>query len=445
MNKRIAESILSLCAADGADAAEVYLRASTSMTIEVKERRVEAFERARDRGAGIRVQVGQRMGFAYTTELSGPALRSAVVSALASARSVAPDPFHALPHRPTGPASTAVIHDPAIVAVSDREKIEQVLMMEAEAFGLDQRVRRIRKASGTYSESETLIMSSLGVETSYAATAVSASIEVVAEDKGEAQAGWEYDVKRFLREMDTASVGRRAARKSLDLLGARPIASVKAPVILDASVAQEFLDILRSGFSAESVQKGKSLFAGKLGTEVASPLVTVYDDGTLAGGIGSAPEDDEGVPTRKKTVIDQGRLALFLSNTRTARKDGTASTGNAVRGGFKGTPGVGVTNLFIAPGATTPEDLIASTGRGLFVNEVMGAHTANAISGDFSVGATGFWIENGARAYPVREITIAGNIIDVMRNIDTVCSDLRFSGRIGSPSIRIGELSISGT
>jgi PmbA protein len=183
---------------------------------------------------------------------------------------------------------------------------------------------------------------------------------------------------------------------------------------------------------------------GRLGTVVASNAVTVRDDGLLPGGLGTAPADDEAVPLQTKTVIDKGRLNLFLYNSYAARKDKTLSTGNGMRGGFKGLPGVGVTNLFIEPGSLSFDSLVSSMDRGLLVTEVMGMHTANAISGDFSVGATGFWIEGGKKAYPVREITIAGNILDLMQHVDAVGSDLRFSGRIGSPSLHIRELSIGG-
>jgi PmbA protein len=316
--------------------------------------------------------------------------------------------------------------------------------MEREAFAVDRRVKRIRKASANFSTSETLIMNSHGAEASYRGTAVSASIEVVAEDKGESQAGWEYDARRFYRTIDIEAVGRKAARKALDLLGARHIDSAKAPVILEASVAEEFLSIMAGGFFAENVQKKKSLFTGKLDTVVASPLITICDDGLLEGGMGTAPTDDELVPARNKQVIAEGKLLLFLHNGYTARKDGVESTGNGIRGGFKGTPMVGVTNLYIRPGATSPDALIHETSRGLYVTEIMGAHTANPISGDYSVGATGFWIEKGCKAYPVREITIAGNILDLLKNVDAVCHDLRFSGRIGSPTLRVKEMSIAG-
>jgi PmbA protein len=318
------------------------------------------------------------------------------------------------------------------------------MAMEREAFSVDARVKLVRKAEAGFSESETLILNSSGVESWYRSTACSSSIQVVAEERGESQAGSEFDVSRFYRKLAIEEVGRRAARRALDLLGARRLDSVKAPVVLESTVAQEFLSVMAGSFSAENVQKKKSLFVGKLNTLVASPIVTVYDDGLLDGGIGTAPSDDESVPTRTKIMVEKGVLTGYLYNTYTANKDNTQSTGNGMRGGFKGIPGVGITNLYIGAGQVSPEDLIASTPRGLYVTDVMGMHTANPISGDFSVGATGFWIEKGVKAYPVREITIAGNILDLMRDIDAICSDLRFSGRIGSPTIRIKALSISG-
>ncbi len=318
------------------------------------------------------------------------------------------------------------------------------MAMEREAFKLDKRIKRIRKATASFSDAETLIMNSLGAEVFYKSTACSSSIEVVAEDKGESQAGSEFDVNRFYRKLEIEEVGRKAAQRALDLLGAKHMASVKAPVVLEATVAQEFLSMMASGFSAEGIQKKRSLFIGMLGKEVAAPVITVLDNGLLEGGLGTAPCDDETVPMQKKTIIDRGRLALFLYNTYTANKDKTLSTGNGMRGGFKGMPGVGLTNLYIEPGKESLSGLISSIDNGLFVTEVMGMHTANPISGDFSVGATGFWIEKGKKAYPVREITIAGNILDLMKHVDAVGGDLRFSGRIGSPSLRIKELSIGG-
>lgn len=422
----------------------MYLRSSSASTIEVKGQKVDAYERSRDAGAGLRVQAGDRMGFAFTNDLTDASLRNLVHLALTNSRNGAPDRFHIIPGRPSLPYHSVALFDPAVTALSGQEKIDRVMAMEREAFAVDPRIKRIRKASASFSVAETLIMNSRGAEVSYEGTAVSASIEAVAEDGNEAQAGWEHDARRFYEKIDIEAVGRSAAKKAVDLLGACSLDSVKAPVILEASVAEEFLSILAGGFSAENVQKKKSIFLGKLDSIVMSPLITILDDGLLAGGLGSAPSDDELVPTATKTVIDEGRLALFLYNSFTAKKDGVDSTGNGMRGGYRGMPMVGVTNLYIRPGALSPDELLQDTERGLFVTEIMGAHMANPISGDFSVGATGFWIDKGKRAYPVREITIAGNILDLMMNVDAVCSDLRFSGRTGSPTLRIKEMSIAG-
>ncbi len=444
MDRDTAEKILILARSHKAEAAEVFLRAYSSTSIEVKDQQVDAFDRDKDIGAGLRVLVGSRLGFAFTTDLSDTSLKTLAQAAVTNAQNTEPDPFHSLPGKPAAAYREVNIFDPEIVNLGEKEKIGRVLAMEREAYAVDARIKRIRKASATFSAAETLIMNTNGAESSYRSTACSSSIEVVAEDKGEAQAGSEFDVNRFYRKLQIEEVGRKAAQRALDLLGARHIDSIKAPVILEATVAQEFLSMMASGFSAESVQKKRSLFIGKLGRQVASSVITVLDDGLLQGGLGTAPSDDEAVPMKKKIVIDRGRLALFLYNTHTANKDRTVSTGNGMRGGFKGIPGVGPTNLYVEPGKDSLTDLIGSIDRGLYVTEVMGMHTANPISGDFSVGATGFWIEKGNKVYPVREITLAGNILDVMQQVDAVGSDLRFSGRIGNPSLRIKELSVGG-
>jgi PmbA protein len=444
MDKQTAEKILSLAMSRKADAAEVFLRSSVSTSIEAKDQKVDAFDRARDIGAGLRVIVAGRMGFAFTTDLSDAALKKLALGAVTNARNTDSDPNNSLPGKPPGQYRDVNIYDPAVVSLSEEEKISRVMAMEREAFAVDPRIKRIRKAEARFSSTETVLLNSNDALVTYRGTAGSSSIEVVAEEKGESQAGWDFDVNRFYGRLEIEEVARRAARKALNLLGAKSIPSVKAPVVLERNVAEEILSLAASGFSAENVQKRKSLFAGKLGQIVMSPLITVHDDGLLEGGIGTAPSDDEGVPMGKKTVIDKGRLTLFLHNIYTANKDKTVSTGNGVRGGFKGVPGVGVTNLYIEPGKHSPEELIAGTDKGLYVLEIMGAHMANPVSGDFSLGATGFWIEKGKLSYPVREVTIAGNILDLMKNVDAVGNDLKFSGRIGSPTLRIQGLSIAG-
>ena len=305
MDNGIAEKILAYATSLKADAAEVYLRSYRSTTVEVKGQKVDAFDRARDIGAGLRVICGGRLGFAFTTDLTDAALRTLAQSAVTNAQTTEPDPFHTIPEQVAATYPSAVIFDPEIVALSEKDKIDRAMALERAAFAVDKRIK-IRKASTSFSDAETLIMNSQGAAVAYRSTACSSSIEAVAEEGGESQAGSEFDVKRFYRRLEIEAVGRRAAQRALDLLGARHIDSIKAPVVLEASVAQEFLSLMASGFSAESVQKKRSLFIGKLNTDVASSSVTVHDDGILEGGLGTAPSDDEAVPLEKKTVIDKG-------------------------------------------------------------------------------------------------------------------------------------------
>jgi len=444
MEKKIVEKVLSFARGCKADAADVYLRSYSATSIEVKTQKVDAFDRARDVGIGLRLLLGKRMGFAFTTDFSDTALKTLAQTAATNAQNTEPDPFLLLPEKPDSPYQNVAIFDPALVTLTEKEKIDRVMAMEREAFAVDGRIKRVRRASAGFSDAETLIMNTQGAEIFFRSTSCSSSVEVVAEGLRESQAGYEFDMNRFYHKLEFETVGRRAAQKALDLLGAKHIDSMTAPVILESSVAQEFLGLMAGGFSAESVQKKRSLFDGKLGSEVASPLVSVYDNGLLENGLGTAPCDDELVPVKDKTLIDKGRLVMYLHNTYTANKAGTVSTGNGMRGGFKGIPGVGITNLYLKPGSSSLKELVRSMDKGLLVTEVMGMHTANAISGDFSVGATGFLIVQGKKEHPVREITIAGNILDFMKHVDAVGNDIRFYGRIGCPSLRVKTLSIGG-
>jgi PmbA protein len=256
--------------------------------------------------------------------------------------------------------------------------------------------------------------------------------------------GWDYAGSRRLSDIDVKLVGEEAARRAMELLSSRKISAVKVPVILSPSVAGEFLDILSSSISAEAVQKQRSFLAGKAGQKIISPLVEIIDDGRMEWHIGTKPVDDEGVSTKTKTIISEGILNGYIHNTYTAKKDGTVSTGNAVRGGFKGLPGVGGTNFYIKPSeANSADGLVKSLKKGIVVLGAMGVHTANPVSGDFSVGISGLWIENGEVAYPIKEAIISGNVLELFNKVEAVGNDLKFYGSTGSPSLLIGEMDVS--
>ncbi len=426
------------------DGAEVYFGTSEAYNVEVKDQEVEALDASRSCGIGMRLLLGRRMGFGFTSDINEESIDALIKTVSLNTKNIEEDRFSALPDRPSAGYQITSVYDEGLEKLSGDDRIRKAAILEKAAIDYDRRIKKVRKSSFSFTIYKRQILSSKGIDLSFKGTAASVSIMAVAEDGGDSQMGWDFSVSPFLSRLDIEETGRTAARKAIEMLGARRIDSVSVPVILDSSVATEFLGVLAPALSADAVQKGRSLFAGKAGQKVATPLITVIDDGLLSEGIATAPSDDEGIPMQKKVLIDRGELRGFLHNTYTARKDGVQSTGNCVRGGFRGIPGVGMTNLYIEKGNIHKESLIKEVKKGLYITEAMGVHTANPISGDFSVGVSGLWIEGGECAYPVREAVISGNIIDLMKKIDGIANDIRFYGRIGSPSIRVSDIDVSG-
>ncbi|MFZ5640422.1 MAG: TldD/PmbA family protein, partial [Bacillota bacterium] len=337
------------------------------------------------------------------------------------------------------------LFDPGIHKATVESKIDLAKTMEQVARATDRRVTITERSTYFDAEYEVALANSFGFARSYRGAYCGAYTEVVAEQDGDSQTGFDIHYGLKFKDIDPMALGRGAAEKAVRKLGAKSIKTQQAAIILEPYIATQFLSVISPALSAEAVQKGRSLFAGKVGQQVASPRMTVVDDGARPGGIASAPFDGEGVPTGKTVLIKDGILQGFLHNTYTAAKDGTMSTGNGTRGSFKSTPEVGTTNFYIEPGATDPTELIKNVTNGLFITEVMGMHTANPISGDFSLGAAGIWIENGQFTQPVRGVAIAGNMLDFLNHVDEVGSDLRFYGGKGSPTLRIAKMTISGS
>ncbi|MBI5050266.1 MAG: TldD/PmbA family protein [Nitrospirae bacterium] len=472
----------------GADAAEIFIKASKKLTVEAKEGKVDALEAANDWGIAIRVIKKQRLGFSFSTRPEE--LKQSVEKAVEGTTWTEADQYNDIPAYCL-PESVSVL-DRDIRNISEENDIKNALMLEQGAITFDNRIKKIRKAAAIFTASDTAIYNSKGVNISYASSLVTAYTTAFASDGQDSQTGWDFAISRKLNDIDFALIGANASKMAIELLGAKKISSVKTPIILDSSTACNFLGILSASLSAEAVQKKKSFLAGKVGKAIISPLINVIDDGLMPWGTGTKPVDDEGTPGSKKTLISEGRLTGFIHNTYTASKDNVKSTGNAVRGNFKSLPGVDVTNLYIEPPPTSlviardevpkqshsfgavPEDeiaspepalsdktrffanaqndtsegarndrLVKSVSKGILILDAMGVHTANPISGDFSIGISGLWIENGEPVYPIKEAIISGNILDLFKKVEGVGSDLRFYGNIGSPSLLIGEMDIS--
>jgi PmbA protein len=424
----------------GAVRAEAFHAAGRGRSVEYSDRGLESYRGAASAGIGLRVFVGGKAGFAFGQELSAAALERLAQRAVASARLAELRAF------PT-PRGRATAEDLAILdadglaatVADDRERLERII---AEARAFDPAVRRIKTVSLRSGRRETTVRSSSGTDAAYARTFFSLVAGVVAERDGQSEQGWESDSSTSRAALRWGQTGAAAARKAVSRLGAVRPAPGRQPVILDREVAAEFLSLLGSTLSADAVLKGRSLWAGKLGSAAASGAVTVVDDPTLPGAVGSAPADDEGQPTRRKVLVDAGVLAGFLHSLETAHRMRVEPTGNGFRGDFQSLPMPRPGNLVLQPGARAPESWVPSSGAILLVDDIMGAHTMNPVSGDFSVGASGFVCERGGRR-PFRGATIAGNLGALFAAVAESGDDLRFFGAVAAPSVLVSSVDIS--
>jgi PmbA protein len=439
----IADKVESLLRSRALDGYEISVGASRNLSIEAKEGKVDTFKCSAPVGVSIRALKERGMGFSFSTSLDEPDLLKMIDNALIGAETQTPDEFNGLP-LPGSCSPIAGMYDEGLAQIGEEQKIGRALELERLVLAADPRVRRVRKAAYGESVYEVCIRNSSGVAGSYRGTSVSSSVSAVAEEGGDSQMGWDFGFSNCFAGVDVETIAGLAAAKATGLLGARKIPTIRCPAVLDNYVATEILEVLASSFLAENVQKGKSLLAGRVGEELFSSVLRIRDDGTLPGGMGTAPFDGEGVPQQNSVLAEGGRLRGFLYDTYWACREGVVSTGNSARGGVKSPPRPGVTNFFIENGTLPRTGLLQGIDRGILVTEVMGMHTANPISGDFSVGAAGFLIENGAVSYPVKGIAIAGNILELFRNVELAGNDLRFFGAVGAPSLRVGELDVSG-
>lgn len=430
-------------AVSGVGMAEAYVKKGRDIEIDVRDGKIDTIKSAEEHGIGLRVFCGSQVGFAYSTTLDTDGISDTVRRAIANAGQTEPDQYLRLPDI-LGPYPEVETLDAELMTRGVEEKMELARRVEQAARAYDPRVEVIE--SSTYQDSvvDVAIANSKGLAFNFQGGACGVYASLTAGEDGESQTGFALDFRLRFADLDPEEVGRQAAHRAVRMLGARQQDSRETTLVLEPYVVVSLLGVLAPALSGEAVQKGRSLFAGRMGERVASDLVTIVDDGTLPGGINSGPCDGEGVPTSRTVVIEHGVLTSFLHNTYTAAKDGLVSTGNGVRGSFKGSPEVGTTNFYLSPGKTEREQLLEELDSGLLVTEVMGMHTANPISGDFSVGASGLWVENGRVSHPVRGMAIAGNITDLLMKIDAVGSDLQFFGGKGAPTVRVRQMMVSG-
>lgn len=424
---------------------EVFSSEIKGTTIEVSETHCEKFNMYHDCGMGVRILKDRRWGIAYATQTDD--IDTIIDRAIANAEHNVADVYNILSpaKKQNIPDDQLQIYDREIERLSSYDKIQLLLDLEAKALTSAPMIKKVLTAAYADSIYEQCIMNTRGVAVNWQETFFTVALELKAEQNTKIQVGGDSQSKRFFQELDFPSLVQRAVFRTVKMLGAKSIPTQKIPVIFDPYVSCEFLALVASAVNADNIQKTKSPFLNKLHTKIAADFIQVIDDGILSRGVGTSPYDDEGIPTQRNEVIKEGVLQCFLYDSYTANKDKKSSTGNASRGSFMSSPGVGVNNFYLEKGIYTSDELIQSVAKGLYVVEVMGMHTTDPITGDFSVGVSGLWIENGQFAYPVQGVAMAGNIMTFLENIAMVGSDLRFYGNVGSPTIKIKEMMISGT
>lgn len=442
-----ARKALEFAAATGVEQAEAFSQLGRSLRVKVYRQEVEELVSSTGSGVGIRVFKGGSVGYAYTSDLSGESLKTAAREAVDAMSVTAPDQYAGLPE-PAAEFPRLELYSPGLAAVPVADKIALAMRVEQAALDSDSRISQVESATYSESDSHVAIANTLGFAEQYSETSCYCFLQAIAEQDGQMQTGISFATGRSHEQLDAEAAGREAAGRALSLLGAEQCASMSCPVVMDPFVTASVLGVIGSVLTGEAVQKKRSMFAGREGQRVAGALVNLLDDGIHPEGLATAPFDGEGVPTRRTGLIKNGELQAFLYDTYSANKDGRASTGNGSRGSYRSQPHVSPTNLRLLPGGATLEEMLASADLGFYVMDVTGMHSGvNPVSGDFSVGATGRLIRSGSLSHPVREVTIAGNLLDMLDTIKKIGNDNRwvpFGGSIHAPSIMIGQMTVSG-
>jgi len=441
----IAVALVTRAMQAGATAADAIVREGNEFSTVVRMGEVETLKESGSRAAGVRVFFGQRAGSTYSTDLSEAGLEQMLAGALALAKITSEDPHAGLPSADQlGSLSGDLqLYNDDVYSLDGRERIEWARRAERAALDADPRITNSEGGGFDAATGHTVLANSHGFVGEYRRSLCSVMTIPIAASNGTMQRDYWSSVARTLAKLESPeAVGRRAAERTLRRLGARKVPTARVPVVLDALVARSLVEHVFEAVEGNAIYRGSSFLAGKLGDKIAGENVTIIDDGTLPGLFGTSPFDGEGVPTRRTVVIERGVLKSYLLNTYAARKLGLATTGSAARG-ITGNPGIGCGNFFLEPGKATEQDIIGDVKQGFYVTDFLG-FDVNLVTGDFSRGASGLWIENGELAFPVEEVTVAGNLKDMLHNISAIASELEFRGAIASPAIRIEGLTVAG-
>ena len=445
--EQIAKRAVEAAQSAGAHDAEAWVEEAVTRQIRVYEQQVESLTDAGSRGIGLRVFLDGRSGYAYGTDLSDAGIKELASQAKESAAVADPDEFGGLPEE-FGATAIDGLHSSGLADWSTERKIELAVEIERAARS-HEGVSQVEDTVYADADGSIALANSRGFCSSYEASSAWAYGSVFAGEGADLMTGLGVGIGRDPAELDARAIGDEAAGRALQLVGARQPESRRCPVVLDAFVAASFVGFIGGMLSADAVQRGRSLFADREGEEIASHAVRLTDDGTDPEGPDSAPFDGEGSARRRTSLIEEGKLLTFLFDARTARKGGRETTASAERGSYRTPPSVGTANLLLEPGDADFDELVRRAGDGLYVTDVAGLHSGvNPVSGTFSVGATGRLIKGGELAGPAREMTIASDLVSMLKAVQAVGSTTRwvpFGGSVKAAPMLIGEMSISGS
>ncbi len=444
----IAHRAVEAAAGAGAGDAEAYISRESGREVRVHGAEVESLTAAVQSGIGIRAWIGHRVGYAYGTDLSETGV-AAIAARAAEAAAAADEDEFASPPQPAGFEALPGLSDPSPAEWETSRVVDLALAVERTALDSDPRLVGVEQAVYADAAEQVAIASSTGVAGEYETSSCYAYLQALAEGDGARETGLGFGLARGPRGLDPEAIGAEGAERALEMIGAGKPESRACPVVLDPTVAASFVGLIGGGLGAKAVQRGRSPLAGRLEEEVASEVFVLHDDGREPDGPASAPLDGEGVPRRRTALIEAGRLRSYLYDAYTANREGGDSTGNASREGYRSLPSVSTSNLVVAPGSHSFDDLLAQAGEGVFVNDVAGLHSGvNPVTGVFSVGASGRMIRGGALAEPVREFTIAGELVAMLGAVSAAGATPRwvpFGGSVSTPPLLIAEMAISGS
>ncbi len=434
--------------AAGATDAEAYAASDTGREVRVHDGAVESLTAATQRGVGVRAWIGRRGGYAYGTDLSDDGVSALADRAVAMARVADEDEF-AGPPSGGEPAATLELSDRSVAEWPPARLVELALAVERGGLEADPSVVAVEQAVYADSAEQVAMASSRGVAGEYESSSCHAYLQALAEGEGGKETGLGFGLARGPAGLDPAVIGREGGERAASMVGAGKPQSRSCPVVLDATVAASFVSFLGGALGASAVQRGRSPFADRVGEEIGAEALSVHDDGLDPEGFASAPFDAEGTPRRRTALIESGQLRTFLYDTYTARRGGVASTASAGRSSYRSQPTVSPSNLVVATGSLEFDRMLAAAGDGVYITDVAGLHSGvNPVSGIFSVGAAGRTIRDGALAEPIREFTIAGDLVSMLKAIRAVGAEARwvpFGGSVSTPHLLIGEMAVSGS